>query len=205
MRVQPKRISFVTKVLGLALIGFLPVLLQVNAQTVDSPIQPQQREADVPYVSTPHSVVYEMLRLAKVGKDDVLYDLGSGDGRIAITAAKSFGARATGIEIRPELVQRSRENAKRSGVDDRVKFLQQDIFEADLREASVVTLYLLPEINVKLRPKLLRELKPGTRIVSHAFDMGLWKPDRVVRVHGDGGQYTVYYWVVPEEIPPQLR
>lgn len=176
---------------------------QVGAQTLNP--APQPRKPDVPYVSTPHTVIYAMLDLAKVNQNDVVYDLGSGDGRIVITAAKSAGARGTGVELRPELVQRSRENAKRAGVDDRVRFLQQDIFQTDLSEATVVMLYLLPEINIKLRPKLLRELKPGTRIVSHSFDMGLWKPDRVLQVHGNGGQYTLYYWVVPDEIPVHLR
>lgn len=163
--------------------------------------RPQERPADVPYVPTPQPVVNAMLELAKVGKNDVLYDLGSGDGRIPITAAQKYGTRGVGIDISPERIQEANQNAQRAGVSDRVQFIQQDLFKTDLRQASVVTLYLLPEVNIKLRPKLLRELKPGTRIVSHAFDMGDWKPQRVVRLDGK----TIYYWVVPSQVPANLR
>jgi ribosomal protein L11 methylase PrmA len=155
-------------------------------------------------VPTPNEVVMGMLNLAKVSKDDVLYDLGSGDGRIVITAAQKFGTRGTGVEINPQLVQQSRENARKAGVSDRVRFVQQDLFKTDLSKATVVTLYLLPEINLKLRPKLLRELKPGTRIVSHAFNMGDWKPDKVVLVKAPDRQRILYYWVVPEKGPDNL-
>ncbi len=134
-----------------------------------------------------------MLKLARVTKDDVVYDLGSGDGRIVINAAKRYGARGVGIEINPDLVKEARLNAERAGVTNRVKFVEQDLFETDLKEASVVTLYLLPEVNLRLRPKLLRELKPGTRVVSHDFDMGDWKPDKTVQYNGR----TIYYWVIP--------
>jgi tRNA G37 N-methylase Trm5 len=158
----------------------------------------QERKPDVIYVPTPEAVVEEMLRLANVGKDDVVYDLGCGDGRIVITAAKKYGARGVGIDIDPERIKESNENARKAGVTDRVKFLQQDLFETDFREATVVTLYLLPALNLKLRPKLLSELKPGTRIVSHAFDMGDWKPDKVVTGHGEEHDRTIYFWVVPE-------
>lgn len=168
------------------------------------PVQPQQRFSDVPYVPTPAKVVIEMLQLAGVKSDDVLYDLGSGDGRILITAAKEYGVRGTGIEINPRLVLESRENAEKAGVADRVKFLQQDLFEASLSEATVVTLYLLPDVNLKLRPKLLRELKPGTRIVSHNYDLGDWKPEQVVQVRGDFGVKLLYLWVVPDQIPESL-
>lgn len=199
------QLLLITSSIGL-LIGLAGVGWQISWASAQTPAPASpSRKPEVPYVSTPHTVVYAMLDLAKVDRNDVVYDLGSGDGRIVITAAKSVGARGTGVELRPELVQRSRENAKRAGVDDRVRFLQQDIFQTDLSEATVVMLYLLPEVNIKLRPKLLRELKPGTRIVSHSFDMGLWKPDRVLQVHGSGGQYTLYYWVVPDEIPVHLR
>ncbi len=158
----------------------------------------QERKPDVHYVPTPEEVVAEMLRLANVGKDDVIYDLGCGDGRIVITAAQKYGARGVGIDIDPERIKESNENARKAGVTDRVKFLQQDLFTTDFREATVVTLYLLPALNLKLRPKLLSELKPGTRIVSHAFDMGDWKPEKVVNVPGDVDQdRTVYFWVVP--------
>lgn len=168
-------------------------------------VQAQQRQADVPYVPTPNEVVARMLEIANVTDDDVLYDLGSGDGRIVITAAQKYGTRGTGIDINPELVQRSRANAQAAGVADRVEFVQQDLFQTDLSDATVVTLYLLPDVNLRLRPKLLQELKPGTRIVSHSFDMGEWKPDRVEQVQSALTQHTIYYWVVPEQVPENLR
>lgn len=166
--------------------------------------QPQEREADVPYVPTPNAVVERMLEIANVTGDDVLYDLGSGDGRIVITAAQKYGTRGTGIDINPELVEQSRENAREAGVADRVEFVQQDLFQTDLSNATVVTLYLLPDVNLKLRPKLLQELKPGTRIVSHSFDMGDWQPERVEQVQGPSRQHAIYYWVVPENVPENL-
>lgn len=153
-----------------------------------------KRTPDVPYVPTPQNVVDEMLKLAKVTKNDVVYDLGSGDGRIVITAAKQYGARGVGIDISEDRVNEANANAQEAGVTDRVKFFQQDLFETDLKEATVVTLYLLPEVNLRLRPKLLRELKSGTRIVSHSFDMGDWKPDKHVDVDGR----SIYFWVVPK-------
>lgn len=165
-------------------------------------VQPPQREPDVIYVPTPQAVVDEMLALAKVTKDDVIYDLGSGDGRIPITAAQKFGTRGIGIDINPQRIRDATANAQRAEVTDLVEFRQQDLFETDFSEATVVTLYLLPSLNVKLRPELFRQLKPGTRIVSHDFDMGDWKPDQVVQTQ-EGS--TIYYWVVPEEIPANLR
>ena len=165
------------------------------------PAQAPQRSPDVPYVPTPDPVVDAMLKLAGVTKKDVLYDLGCGDGRIVITAARQYGARGVGVDIDPQRIRESNENAKSAGVADRVKFLQQDLFETDLRDATVVTLYLLPSINLKLRPKLLDELKPGTRVVSHAFDMGDWKPDKEVKVPDTIGERTIYLWVVPESTP----
>lgn len=158
------------------------------------------RTPDVVYVPTPVPVVNEMLRLANVKPNDVVYDLGSGDGRIVIAAAQERGASGVGIDINPDRIREANQNAKNAGVTDRVQFRQQDLFQTDFSKATVVTLYLLPELNVKLRPKLLRELKPGTRIVSHAFDMGDWKPEQVVEVDGR----TVYYWVVPEKPPANL-
>lgn len=151
----------------------------------------------MPYVPTPPEVVAEMLRLANVKADDVVYDRGCGDGRIVITAVKEYGARGVGIDIDPERIKESNENARKAGVAERVTFKVQDLFETDLSRATVVTLYLLPEINLKLRPKLLRELKPGTRIVSHSFDMGDWKPERVVKVNAGGVERTIYYWTMP--------
>lgn len=175
---------------------------QEQAQVApNSATEAPTRSPDVVYVPTPTSVVNEMLRLANVKSNDVVYDLGSGDGRIVIAAAKDRGARGIGIDINPQRVREANENAQKAGVTDRVEFRQQDLFQTDFRDATVVTLYLLPELNVKLRPKLLSELKPGTRIVSHAFDMGDWKPEKVVEVDGR----TVYYWMVPENPPTSLR
>ncbi len=167
--------------------------------------QTEQREPDVPYVPTPQEVVDQMLKLANVKKGDVLYDLGSGDGRIPITAAQKYQVRGFGIDINPERIAEANENAKKAGVSDRVQFRQQDLFKTDFSKATVVTLYLLPDINVKLRPQLLKQLKPGTRIISHDFDMGEWKPDKVVQVQGPNREHTLYYWVVPKQIPANLR
>ncbi|MBW4465187.1 MAG: class I SAM-dependent methyltransferase [Pegethrix bostrychoides GSE-TBD4-15B] len=171
------------------------------AQTSQPASQPQAVDRDVPYVPTPESVVAEMLRVANVSQNDVIYDLGSGDGRIVITAAQEYGARGMGVDIDPALVQQANDRARQAGVSDRVQFVQQDLFETDISEATVVTLYLLPDVNLRLRPKLLEELRPGTRIVSHSFDMGDWEPEQVTQVDGR----TIYYWVVPEEIPASLR
>ncbi|TFI52354.1 methyltransferase domain-containing protein [Mastigocladus laminosus UU774] len=176
--------------------------LEADAQTPAIPTQLQETpKADVPYVPTSPEVVNGMLQLAQVTKNDVVYDLGSGDGRIPITAAQKYGVRrAVGVEINPELVQESKANAQKAGVSDRVTFQQQDLFQTNFDGATVVTLYLLPDVNLKLRPKLLQELKPGTRIVSHAFDMGEWKPKKTVQVQGS----TLYLWVVPDQVPKNL-
>jgi SAM-dependent methyltransferase len=160
----------------------------------------QEPELDVPYVPTPQTVVDEMLKLGNITKNDVLYDLGCGDGRIVITAAQKFGVRGVGVDIDPERIKESNANAKKAGVTDRVKFLRQDLFKTDFGEATVMTLYLLPEVNVKLRPRLLKELKPGTRIVSHDFDMGDWKPDKTVQVHSPDQEHTLFYWVIPANV-----
>jgi len=151
------------------------------------------REPDVIYVPTPQELVEDMLRLADVKRGDVLYDLGSGDGRIPVTAAKKYGIRAVGIDIDPERIREAHANANRKGVSKLVTFRQQDLFTADFREATVVTLYLLPDLNLKLRPRLLKQLRPGTRVVSHQFDMGDWKPDKTLESNGR----TVYFWVIP--------
>lgn len=180
--------------------NFNDVSSEISTPSNPTEVQ-RETEASVPYVPTPTEVVEQMLELANVSSDDVLYDLGSGDGRIPITAAQKYGTRATGVEINPELVERSKANAEAAGVSDQVEFLQQDLFQTDLKEATVVTLYLLPEVNIQLRSKLLEELKPGTRIVSHDFDMGEWQPEEVVTIQRGTRQHTLYYWVVPEEIP----
>jgi len=148
---------------------------------------------EVPYVPTENTVVDAMLKLAGVQNTDVVYDLGCGDGRIVVRAAKNYGARGVGVDIDPVRIQQARENAKRNNVENLVRFEENDLFDADIRPATVVTLYLLPNVNLRLRPKLLRDLKPGTRIVSHSFDMGDWKPEKEEQVDGA----TIYLWTVP--------
>jgi ribosomal protein L11 methylase PrmA len=174
-----------------------------SAGALDSATRAQiergDRAPDVIFVPTPQEVVEDMLRLANVKKGDVLFDLGSGDGRIPVTAARLYGIRAVGIDIDPERIREAQDNAKKNGVESLVQFRLQDLFEADFREATVVTLYLLPDLNLKLRPRLLAELRPGTRIVSHQFDMGDWKPAKKLESNGR----TVYFWVVPERKKPQ--
>lgn len=155
---------------------------------------------DILYVPTPEAVGVEMLRLARVTAGDVVYDLGSGDGRLVIDAARLFGARGVGVEIEPQLIQRSRENALKAGVADHVRFLWRDLFETDLRGVTVVTLYLRDDVNLKLRPKLLRELAPGTRVVSHDFGMADWEPDRTLRVRGPDREHRVLLWTVPARV-----
>lgn len=154
-----------------------------------------QAGKDVVWVPTPDSLVRAMLETANVTKDDYVVDLGSGDGRIAIAAAKQFGARAHGIEYNPEMVALARRNAQRQGVDKRVTFAEGDLFKADFSNADVVTLYLLPSINERLKPILLK-MKPGTRVVSHAFTMGDWEPDRTIRTDDATG----YFWLVPANV-----
>ena len=158
--------------------------------------QPEARTPDVIFVPTPFEVVDRMLAVAKVGRNDRLFDLGSGDGRIVIAAAKRFGTRGVGIDIDPQRITESRYNADTAGVVRLVEFRQADLFATDLRQATVVTLYLLPELNVRLRPKLFAELRPGTRVVSHSFDMGDWKSDSTFTVE----YRTVHYWVMPANL-----
>ena len=162
---------------------------------------PQNRTPDVIFVPTPQELVEDMLRLADVKKGDVLFDLGSGDGRIAVTAAKKYGVRAVGIDIDPERIREAKDNAKKNGVEKLVEFRNEDLFKADFKAASVVTLYLLPELNLKLRPRLWAELKPGTRIVSHQFDMGEWPPEKKLESNGR----TVYFWTIPENRKPARK
>jgi len=175
-------------------VGVLSVTV-VAAQTA----QPR-RESDVPYVPTTEQAVDAMLKLADVKKTDVVYDLGCGDGRIVIAAAKNFGARGVGIDINPVRIMEAKENARKAGIENLVRFEENDLFQADIHEASVVTLFLLSTVNLKLRPKLLQDLKPGTRVVSNTFDMGDWKPDREANVEGADGYYLsrkLYLWTVP--------
>jgi SAM-dependent methyltransferase len=154
---------------------------------------PGQIPINTPYVTSPEQIVGAMLELARVSSNDTVYDLGCGDGRIVISAAKKYGARGVGIDINPSRVEEARANARSAGVGERVSFEVNDLFDADIRNATVVALYLLPDANLRLRPRLLRELKPGTRIVSHSFDMGDWKPDKEKLVDGD----HVYLWTIP--------
>lgn len=193
----------------LTIVGFTTLGIQGCTQPQDladaaTGTQTTQQEdaptGSVPYVPTPQNVVDRMLQVANVTNKDVVYDLGSGDGRIVVTAAQKYGARGVGIDINPTRIQEANANAQRAGVTDRVQFRQQDLFQTDLNEATVVTLYLLPSVNEELRPKLLR-LRPGTRIVSHSFDMGDWKPEQTIEVSGN----TIYFWRVPENIPANLR
>jgi hypothetical protein len=153
---------------------------------------------DVPYVPTNQATVEAMLRLAAVGPADFVVDLGSGDGRILITAARKYGARGMGVDIDPQRVKESLANAKDAGVADRVQFHQRNLFDTKIADATVVTMYLLPRVNLELRPRLLTELKPGTRVVSHDFDMGDWKPDLRASVRGPGSE--VYFWVIPARV-----
>jgi SAM-dependent methyltransferase len=176
-----------TSLLSLAIVGALAA--PASMQTAPAPL----RSPDVIFVPTPQEVVDAMLRLGKVGATDVVYDLGSGDGRIPITAARTYGARGIGIDIDPQRIREANENLQAAGVGDKVRFLNQDLFTSDISEATVVTLYLLPSLNLKVLPKLNAELKPGTRVVSHAFDMGDIKPEQTQNVNGR----TIYLWTVP--------
>ena len=153
---------------------------------------------DVPYVPTNQAAVEAMLRLAGVGPGDFVIDLGSGDGRILITAVRKYGARGFGVDLDPQRVKESLANARSAGVSERAQFYQRNLFDTKIAEATVVTLYLLPRVNIELRPRLLAELKPGTRVVSHDFDMGDWKADLRASVRGTSS--TVYYWLIPVQV-----
>ncbi|MCC2957432.1 class I SAM-dependent methyltransferase [Massilia sp. IC2-477] len=169
------------------------LVLPMRASLAQDAVEP--KNLDVPYVPTPQDVVDRMLEMGRVGKNDVLYDLGCGDGRIVVTAAKARGARGTGIDLNPVRIAEAQENAKKAGVSDRVNFKVGDLFQADVSPATVVTLYLLPSVNVKLRPRLWQQLKVGTRVVSHAFDMGPdWPPEKKDEVDGR----TIYYWTITQ-------
>lgn len=192
---QRRRTPNVTRILVLAAaclaLGVPPAHAQLESLN-EPPVLPGK---DVPWVPTPDAAVDRMLAMAQVGPRDLVYDLGSGDGRIAIMAAKRFGARAVGVEYDPTMIEVSRTAARREGVADRVRFVQGDLFEFDFRAATVVTLYLLTSINVELRPRILA-LRPGTRVASHMFRMGDWQPDESARV----GSSDVYLWIVPARV-----
>lgn len=150
---------------------------------------------DVIYVPTGDTVVNAMLKMANVNSSDIVYDLGSGDGRIVIAAAKNYGAKGVGIDIDPRRIEESNENAAEAGVTDSVEFIEADLFESDFSEATVITLYLLSSLNERLRPILMQQLKPGTRVVSHSFDMGDWKPEKTQIIDGS----TIHLWTIPEK------
>src|SRR5579863_10286318 len=177
--------------------GLLFVLSAPLACAQDKP----RREPQVPYVATTDEAVQAMLKLADVKSTDVVYDLGCGDGRIVVAAAKTFGARGVGVDIDPARIAEANANAKKAGVETLVRFQEADLFQADIHEATVVTLFLLSSVNLKLRPKLLQDLKPGTRIVSNTFDMGDWKPDKEATVGKSPEEgflsHKLYFWVVP--------
>jgi SAM-dependent methyltransferase len=176
------------------LIALLALCIAVTATGVHAD---EVREPDVGYIATPPEVVDAMLDLADVGPGDTVYDLGSGDGRIPIAAVRDFGARrGVGVEIDPALVEQSRVNAREAGVAGRTRFIEADIFDTDFSAASVVTLYLFPQINRELRPRILSRLEPGTRVVSHDFGMGQWQPDAERRV----GESRIYLWYVPADV-----
>ncbi|MFB6097933.1 MAG: cyclopropane-fatty-acyl-phospholipid synthase family protein [Salinibacter sp.] len=203
-------LSLFASALLLLMAAPIPSVAQPDTTQAPGPITPTTIESDtinkdVPFVATKRRIARKMLKLADVSSEDVVYDLGSGDGRIPIIAAKEFGARGVGIEIDPKLVAESRKRARKAGVADQVEFRQKDLFNANVSDATVVTLYLWPEVNVKLRPKLLRQLDPGDRIVSHDFRMGEWTPDRTVKAGKDKtGTATLFLWIVPKDIPDRL-
>ena len=173
-------------------------IVAMGAISLPAAAAPEDDQYYVPYVPTPMKTVARMLEMAKVKPNDVLYDLGSGDGRIVISAVRDYGVqRASGIDINPIRIRESNENARKAGVTDKVKFFEANIFEYDFSEASVITMYLLTEVNLKLRPRILETLKPGTRIVSHDFDMGEWEPDDVASM--DGFRH-VYLCIVPARV-----
>jgi cyclopropane fatty-acyl-phospholipid synthase-like methyltransferase len=174
----------------LATCGAAPALAQEDLEYPEG--------LDVPYVPTPMEVVKGMLNLAKVKKGDLVIDLGCGDGRIVVDAAASFGARGIGYDLNPARIKEALENAQKAGVEKETKFILKNLFEADIKEASVVTLYLLPSVNEKLKPRLLEELKPGTRVVSHSFTMPDWPAKETLEVNGR----TLYLWIIPEKQKP---
>jgi SAM-dependent methyltransferase len=190
---QQTEISFETRrnVLKLCATGIACGLTGLPVMAQNAPA----RQLDVPFEPTPQNVVNKMLEIAKVNKDDLVYDLGCGDGRIVVTAAKRYGARGVGIDLDPQRVTEARANAKEAGVEDRVKFIVGDLFQADFSDATVVTLFLFSHVNLQLRPQLWRQLKVGTRVVSHVWNMGdEWPPEKTEVVDGR----TIYYWTITE-------
>jgi SAM-dependent methyltransferase len=182
------------------ILGSLPALVLFASLTLAQTAQPKH-EPDVPYVPTTEEAVKAMLKLADVKSTDIVYDLGCGDGRIVIAAAKEYGAHGVGIDINPERIAEAKENAKKARVENLVRFEENDLFDADIHEATVVTLFLLNSVNEKLRPKLLKDLKPGTRVVSNTFGMGDWKPDKELTLGvsaGYGLSHRLFLWTIPQ-------
>lgn len=174
---------------------------ETQAETTSTVSSDSVVEVDVPFASTRQPVVERMLKVANVSEEDVVYDLGSGDGRIVITAAEQHNARGVGIEIDPSLVREARQKAEEAGVASQVEFRREDMFEADFSEATVVALYLFSNTNKKLRPELFEQLEPGARVVSHDFDMGNWEPDTTVKI----GRARVHLWTIPADPPESLE
>jgi len=189
----------------LGLLGLMALMAFFGSAPAQNPVE------DVPFVPTPQSVVEAMLKLAQVRSGDFVMDLGSGDGRIVITAARQFGAEGLGIEYDDALVERATKAAAEAGVADRVSFMKQDLFDTDLSQATVLTLYLLPEVNIGLRPRILEQLRPGARVVSHDWDMGDWEPDAKLEVDapdkevGANQKSMIYLWVVPAKLAGPWR
>jgi len=179
---------------------FIPAVLCFSLMLMPSFQAAQQKQLDVPYVPTKYPVVDEMLRMADIQKSDIVYDLGCGDGRLVVGAAQKYGAHGVGFDIDPERIQESWENATKAGVKNLVQFFEQDLFQADFHEATAMTIYLLTSVNLRLRPKLLRELRPGTRLVSHNFGMGEWKPDQSSEVMVDDISHDVFLWIIPANV-----
>ena len=194
-KVLKMHLRFAKALVGVLLLGITASAGPApEAQAAAAPAQQGLRQPDVIYVPTRQSVVDAMLKVANVKAGDLLYDLGCGDGRIPVTAARKYGARGFCFDIDPQRIKEANENVAKNNVGNLVTVVHADLFETDLSGASVITLYLLPSLNVKLMPKLMKELKPGTRIVSHAFDMGDWKPEKELDVDGR----KVYYWTIPK-------
>jgi SAM-dependent methyltransferase len=199
--IQPKVVTYLRKQV-LSWSSLIAVVVASSNFGFSQERQRPVRKPDVPFVVSDYDVVNIMLETAAVTDKDTVYDLGSGDGRIVIAAASKYGARGVGVDINPIRIKESRLNARNAGVSRKVTFIKQDLLKTDLRQATVVAIYLDPEMNLRLRPKLLRELKSGARVVSNSFDMGDWKPDKVVKLTVAGSESTIYYWVIPSRGKP---
>jgi len=191
-----KRRAHLLTSFALLLVTALPVLNTGGASAAPPIAQSDRPKLDVPYVPTPRHIVDKMLELAAPTADDYLIDLGCGDGRIPITAAQRFGTRGLGVDIDPRRIVEARQNADEAGVTDKVEFRQEDLFQTDISQATILTLYLLPSVNIKLRPRILKELRPGARVVSHDWDMGDWRADQEVKL----GNKKIFMWVVPASV-----